>query len=204
MTKANGKDAKPFVNKAHASVKRLGSYKFHTDLKTYKGKKVKRNSGDYFFKKTSRMRFVVTDKGFKKGSIVVKQPDGVIRAKGGGIMGAMKITLEPNSRMLRTPNGFNVIRCDFASLYAQLKGKLSGSYIGKVTSTPLTVEGKRVYVVELFPRKDTSILAERILFHPGNYTPVKWDIFRNGRLFSTFIVSGYSPNASLKDDLFKL
>ena len=38
LTKANAKDAKPFVNKAHTRVRQLKGYKFHTDLKTYKGK----------------------------------------------------------------------------------------------------------------------------------------------------------------------
>src|SRR5262249_5565273 len=149
------------------------------------------------------IRIEDTEPGMKNGSIVVKQADGKIRGQGGPKMFGLKMTINPDSRMLFTPNGFNILESDFASLYSHIKELRSSGHKVFVSSTPVnTSTAGRAEIMEIV-RPDSGVV-ERVYVNPQTKTPVEWDIFREGRLFSTLRISNFKDEVTLSDDLFQL
>ena len=199
----DAKDGGPFFDNLCNTTGKLDTYSFHSSLQTYKDKKPKLDDGNVFFRKQHCIRIEVTEPGMKNGSIVVKQPDGQIRAQGGPKMFGLKMTVNPGSRMLITGNGFNIIESDFASLYSHIKDMRSSGDKLLVSSNPVsTSNAGRAEIMEVV--QPDSGVAERIFVNPQTKTPIEWDIFKEGRLFSTLRISNFKDQITLNDDLFKL
>lgn len=200
---SDAKDGTSFLDNLYNSTNKLDTYSFHSTLQTYKDKKPKLNDGNVFFRKQHCIRIEVTEPGMKNGSIVVKQPDGKIRGQGGPKMFGFKMTINPDSRMLFTPNGFNILESDFASLYSHIKELRSSGAKIMVSPAPVNTSSiGRAEIMEIV-RPDTGVV-ERVYVNPQTKTPVEWDIFKEGRLFSTLRISNFKDQVTLDDDLFKL
>jgi outer membrane lipoprotein-sorting protein len=199
----DAKDGGPFFDNLWNSSGKLDTYSFHSTLQTYKDNKTKMADGNVTFRKQHCIRIEVTQPGMKYGSVLVKQPDGQIKAQGGPKMFGLKMTINPDSRMLVAPNGFNVVNSDFASLYSHIKDLRSSGHKLLVSSNPVsTTSAGRAEVMEII--SPDSGVVERIYVNPQTKTPVEWDIFKEGRLFSTLRISNFKDEAALNDDLFKL
>ena len=139
--------------------------------------------------------------------MVVKQPDGRIRVSGGSKLRFLKMNVDPDSRVLQTPNGFNVIKSDFASLFASVNAALTSGSKAKVSPTPISINRfkQNVTIVQLLkPEKGAEQLTDRIFIDPQTYAPVEWDIFRNGNRYSVAMFDNFNTNLGLPDDQFNL
>ena len=99
----------------------MGCYRFDASQEAVTGNKVLKATGTFYFKPANAMRVEVKEFGSKSGSTLVKSPDGELKGKGGPSMFGMKMKLQPDSRLLRMPNGLSAVQCDLGSLLKRLE-----------------------------------------------------------------------------------
>jgi hypothetical protein len=189
-------------------IRHLGAYKFDGFLVTLKDKGVRVDSGSFFYKPESCIRVEVKDGGFKSGSVLVRQHDGVIRAKGGPALLGMKMNLEPNSNMLMLANGLNIVECDYLSLLDLLQKQVASGQKVYASEGPLLIQpqNSQLLVLETIEAglPEGSNLSNRILVDPQQLVPVQWDIFKQGKFFSTVRFKNFQACPSLDESLFHL
>lgn len=202
-------DKKPtgtaLLDKIHAYVSKFKDYKFHSAIKTYKGSKTNNMEGNFFYKKAKNVRIEVTSGGIKKGSIVVRNSDGIKAKMGGGLLG-LKVTLTEDSRMLLAPNGFNVVQSDLGSLLAGLKERVASGLIVRSSDGPIPVPGMKgdMLVVEVIQPKPAEKVVERLCIDPKDLALIHWDIFKQDQLFSTFEVADFKGDVNLDEKIFTM
>ena len=196
-------DGGTFLKSLIDRIKAINDYWYESTLTTFsKGKPIK-ESGKFYFKAPELVRFEAISAGHRSGSIVVKQKNGKIKAKTGGLIGGLTLSLSPQSKLLRTSNGFNIIESDLVTLLEALRSELGTNYKCIATASPFLYPGlSKVYVLE-FLRPGDSV-AQRIALDPERMLPVAWSIFSDGKLFSVVQVSNMAINANIADDLFVL
>ncbi len=197
------KDARGYLDQLIESASQLNDYTFDSELLTYKSAKPSQSKGKMFYKKHDLVRVEVTDNSYKAGSVVVRRKDGVVRAQGGINLLYMKMTLQEDSRMLRLPNGYQVLRSDIHSLLSDVKRELAEKQFSvRVTTTTTQVAGQKAFVVEEVGPQDT--LAKRIYVSADYNVPILWEIYQQGKLFSSVKFQHFQPNVGLQDELFNL
>jgi outer membrane lipoprotein-sorting protein len=200
----NGKNV---VEQTSKTLSELSDYKFESVLYMCKPDLQESGAGIYYFKRPDLVRLQIKSNGLKNGTVVVKQPDGRIRVAGGPKLRFLKMNIDPDSRVLQTPNGFNVIKSDFASLFAGVNQALASGSKAQVTPAPIAVNRfqKSVTVLQLVKSGGgTEALTDRIFIDPETGTPVEWDLFRNGKRYSIAVFENFGANLGLQDDQFKL
>lgn len=191
----DGKTAlKAMLDKTHG----LKAYRVETVLYTnVKGKEIV-ETGRLYFKSPNSIRFEALKAGKRSGAIVVRQPDGKIRGKMGGALGGIKVTLAPDSKLLKSANGFSVLESDLGSLLSLANEKLSSNtkcLLGKVTTIPQPL-------IELLDK--SSGLVFRMTVKEPDKLPDQWSIFLDGKLFSTAKFVGLQVLPDLPDSIFAL
>ncbi len=200
----NNHDGAGMLEKLAERVKQIGAYKFDGNLCTVKEKELAVDSGSFYYKSPSRLRVEVKNGGYKSGSILVKQPDGQIKAKGGMALLGMKVTLEPDSHMLILPNGFKITECDFLSLVQGVKAQISSGHKVYCSENPLKLDSQNNSVLVLETRDPSSELRQRILLDPQQFVPVEWDFFKNGKFFSTVRFKNFQVCPAIDESMFRL
>lgn len=182
----------------------LRCYEFESSLTTYNGNKTVKESGRFYFKSPNMIRFEVTSSsGPRNGAIVVRQPNGSIKVKTGGLFGGMKLTLSKDSGLLKTSNGFSIVDSDFESLLKGAKKKVTGPLKCLATPSPTPYAGGvNAYIIELI--EPDGDVAERIALDPKDKLPIEWSIFNNKALFSNVKFNNTRVNTALNDELFSL
>lgn len=202
----NGNDGSKILEQLKLRVKQLGSYHFDGLLATMKEAKLHLDAGSFFYKPQACLRVEVKGHGFKAGSVLVKK-DGVIKAKGGPALLGMKITLEPDSTMLRLPNGFNIVECDFISLFAGLERQIATGQKIYSSESPMQIDSQSNKVLVLETREagqNPGTISQRILVDPKLLVPVEWDIFKNGKFFSTVRFENFQASPAIDESAFQL
>lgn len=185
-------------------VKVMRDYWYESKLTTInsKGKTIV-EAGKFYFKAPQMVRFEATAAGQKTGSIVVKQPNGKIRAKAAGIFGGLTLSLSPHSKLLRTSNGYNIIESDLSTLLETLRQEVGTQLKCLSSSGPCSYPGlAKVYVLEFVGNGDA--VSQRIALDTERKLPVAWTIFNGGKLFSVVQVGKLAVNADIDDALFVL
>lgn len=197
-------DGHSFFDTLVKTTERFDDYQFDSNLIFADTNKT--NGGLVYFKKEDLVKIIVKSTGVKNGSIVVRQPDGTIKAAGGPHLRFLKMTLSDDSHLLQLPNGYNAIKSDFLSLLLGIKQMLVAGGMVKVTSKPLLVNRlhQNVHILEVSSGSTPSLLAARIFVDPRTNVPVEWDVFRDGSLLSTAYFNNFKANIGLKDDFFRL
>ncbi len=194
----SGSDGSKVVLTMVEKAKRLKAYSFDSQLITFtnSGKQVI-ETGKLYFKSPNLIRFEVLKAAKKSGAIVVRQPDGKIKGKMGGALSGIKVTLSPDSKLLKTANGFSVLESDLSSLLSLAKEKLpEGScLVGTVNDLP-------VQIVEM--ADSNRNLVYRIALSSKERLPEEWNLFADDRLFSTVTISNLQVRDDLPDSLFTL
>lgn len=200
------KDGSEFLQKLCDSACNWNDYSCQTDLETFKSDKPS-HSGCRFFYKKGRVRIEIMGSGFRSGSVVVKQKDGSVRVRSGPLLGGLAMNLDPDSRMLILPSGLNATKSDIPDLLVSLREQLSRGYTCRVTIGPVQksdIPGM-VFVLEIFePNASSTTPYKRIFVAADNKLPVRWETYRDGRLFCSASFSNMRTNQGLQDDLFKL
>ena len=200
---AEWKSGLAFVGAMKQRILSFSDYVFDSSLRGLSKDKLKTGGGRYYYKKEHRARLEVKSGGMSNGAVVVKQANGQIRGSGGGALRFMKMNLEPDSRMLMLPNGYNAISSDFGTLLVGVEKKTKSGASVRISSS--SVSDKRwttpVTVVEI---TQGGNLTERIFVNPTTKIPLEWDVYRNGNLISVTTFSGFKANQNLDDKLFEL
>lgn len=198
----NAIDGTTMLQSALERCQDLRGYAFESNLTTYSGRKTIKESGKFYFKAPNLVRFEVTaSSGPRNGAVVVRQPDGNIRVKTGGLFGGMKITVSKDSGLIKTSNGFSIVDSDFGTLLRGAKRKVSGPLKCLATKAPAPYAGGEVaYIIELI--EPDGDVAERIALDPKDKLPIEWSIFNDKTLYSSVKFNNTKVNPTLRDDLF--
>lgn len=200
--KENVSDGEIFLRQLMDRVRNSKDYVYESTLIAYlKGKPVS-EQGRFYFKSPNMVRFEVTAAKGKTGSVVVRQPDGKIRAKAGGLLGGITVTLSPDSRLLRTANGINILDSDLVSLMQRVRDQAKGQRRIITTKSPTRVAGyDNIYVVELL---NNDFVVERIIVDAARQLPVEWLLFEENRLDSYVKFTSLKMNPGNAEELFYL
>ena len=194
-------DGLPVLSRVNSAVTNLSDYCFESKLTVNKDDKIKHDLGKFFYKKSNKMRVECQSGGMNNGAIVVRNAQGRVRGSGGGMLKFMKMNLEDDSRMLLLPNGYNVMKSDFASLLGDLLRRASTSQmqVSDVISDKLWGRGVRVIDV-----KKGNGITDRLFVGSNDLIPVEWDLYKNGKLVSVTRFENFRSNVGLDDNLFEL
>lgn len=202
------KDGREYLEQMLRSAGKYDEYIYSCHQTTRKKDRTVSGTAKFYFKKNNRMRLDVTSGGgVKKGSVVVRRKDGKIRAHGGSTLRFLKMTLQPDSRLLMLPNGFNVARSDFRTLIGDLRQKASKGSHTAVTVAPVwdKAHGDKYHILDVSkPGSRADNLHYRILVDPQTQLPVEWNCYTKGSLYSITRFKEFHPNPGLKDNLFEM
>ncbi len=193
--KDKGSDGTKVVNSMLDRSRQFKAYTFDSILSTFINGKEIVETGKLYFKSPNLIRFEAKRAGKRSGSVVVRQRDGKIRGKMGGALGGIKVTLAPDSKLLKTSNGFSILDSDLASLLgmAAEKMKMNNCLTGQV-------EGVSSQVIELV--ETDGDLIYRIALDTTGKLPEHWCLFKGNSLFSTVQFANLQILADLPDALF--
>jgi outer membrane lipoprotein-sorting protein len=200
-------DGKNLTEQVYKTIADLKDYKYESVLYMFNPDLRESGAGIYFFKRPNLIRLQIRSHGLKDGTVVVRQPDGRIRVAGGPKLRFLKMNVQEDSRVLQTPNGYNVIKSDLASLFATLTAALANGSKARATAAPISVNrfNQNVTVLQLVkPEGGAEQVTDRIFIDPQTDAPVEWDVFRNGDRYSITVFENFNANMGLEDDQFKL
>jgi outer membrane lipoprotein-sorting protein len=194
-----------FIQEMANATSQLKGYSFDYETTVFKGNKTIDQKGSFWFKAPPRMLRVIMTGNYKKGAVAVLGRDGKVRGHLGGLLGAVTITIDPNSDMLLGANGYPLLDSDFASMSTVIKKFLSQGCKAKVTDHPVAVEGqtKKVYVLEIM-RPNGTELYKRTYIDPQNLLPLEWFDYQDGKLFAHTVWTNLKIDPGIKDDLFNI
>jgi len=196
-----------FVNQLKEKAAKLRDYKCYCRLYTRKGGVWKDYGGaDYLYKYRGLFKATIKTKDYRNGSVVVREPNGIIRGCGGGTLSFMKITLKEDSRTLQLPTGYSLAQSDFSSLYDVLARSInSGASASMTPSASVKAFDGDVSIIVLRsgPAPDSPIL-EVLYISNDTKTPVGWHTFQNGVPHALVLFQNLETNKGLSEDLFAL
>jgi len=199
---SGAKDGKPFLTAVLEKVQSMPNYHFDSSLTCFAKAKPVTETGRFYFKNPNLVRFEALSAGALSGSIVVRQADGKIRAKSGAFFG-MTMGLSPNSKLLQTPNGYNILQSDFATLIESVLKMLEGNLKCMVTDSPTSYPGlERAYILEVM--RDPDSVVQRIALDAENKLPLEWSLFNGDKLFSVLHIQKLSATPTLANNIFTL
>lgn len=197
MCSKGGTDGKAVVKSMLEKVRQMKAYSFDSKLVTYSGDKPIVETGKFYFKSPDMLRFEVISAGVKSGSVVVRQPDGKIRGQMGGLLHGMKMKLSPDSKLLKTANGFNILQSDLETLLADLASRTASDL-----NCLATTSGAKAEVVETL--LSDGGLSDRILVDAPSDLPEQWGIFKGKKIYSVVSFDNLKARNDLPDSFFNL
>jgi outer membrane lipoprotein-sorting protein len=200
-TENETKDGAAFVESTLNAANALDDYSFHYKMTCFKSSKPVTEEGDFYFRKPKLMRLVQTA-GPKQGSIAVLGKDGKVKAHMGGALKLFVVTLDPDSDLLKSANGWPMVRSDFASLAQAIKDYLKDGMTSKVNTQSVLSDDKKVFVVEVY--KTNGELYKRYNVDSQSLIPVEWWDFQGGKLYAHSNWSDIKTNQNLPDSLFTI
>lgn len=163
-------------------------------------------SASISFKQKQLFRAVINSSDYRNGSVVVKEPDGTIRGRGGGTLTFVKMTLQPDSRTIKLPTGYSLVESDFLSLYDALKSNMSNgstAYASSAVNIGPFKDPVLVLVVNSGSGVDSPI-SEVVFLDPKSKLPLVWNTYKNGEPHAVVWFENLQPNKGLSDELFHL
>lgn len=202
-------DGRAMVNTMAQAIAKLEDYSFESDIFTFQkgGRKPVKESGRFFWKKPNLVRLEVAEGG-KKGAVVVVGKEGKVHGRLGGLLKVFSAQLSRNSHMLHAANGYSMIDSDLQSLMETVKKTLDNGATSRVSLEPVKVghAPDKVFVVEIFKKGEgnESALVDRIFVDPASSLPERWNVYRNGEIWSITDWKNLKTNQGLKDELFDI
>jgi outer membrane lipoprotein-sorting protein len=196
LTANSGNDGRDELKTMLGRVRQLKGYCYDSVLTTYTGKKPVVEIGKLYFKSPNLVRFEVIKSGSRSGAVVVKSADGKIRGHMGGAFRGIKLTLSPDSKILKSANGFSIMEADLESLLSDAEQKAKGDFkclaVGAGSGRPA--------VVELL--ESDGDVKDRIAVDSHVKLPSEWNIFNSNKLASALQLNNVVVRNDLPDSLF--
>lgn len=199
-------DGHGFVQHMMNAADSLDSYSFNYKMSALKGDKTLVEKGDFYFKKPKLMRLEVTE-GKRKGSVAVLQSDGRVHGKAPGLgIFASMITLAPDSRFLKSVNGYPMVDSDFCSLARALKKFLDDGATAKITTHTVSerIAHQPAHLIEVYTDKTQTQLFKRVFVDANSYLPVEWYDYEDGKLSSESSWQNFKNDPGMPATLFSL
>jgi outer membrane lipoprotein-sorting protein len=199
-------DGHGFVQHMMNAADSLDSYSFNYKMSALKGDKTLVEQGDFYFKKPKLMRLEVTE-GKRKGSIAVLQSDGRVHGKAPGLgFLASMMTLAPDSRFLKSVNGYPMVDSDFCSLARALKKFLDDGATAKITTHTVSerIAHQPAHLIEVYTDKTQTQLFKRVFVDANSYLPVEWYDYEDGKLSSESSWQNFKNDPGMPATLFSL
>jgi outer membrane lipoprotein-sorting protein len=201
-------DGHALLERMHSAASRVEDYSCDCTLWNFKNKRPSQSDGRFYYKKPEQVRVEAVTRDYRNGSVVVRR-DGRIRGMGGGMLRSLKMNLDEDSRVLRLPNGYCVVKTDFPSLFEDVKQSIKNGCLCRATAVPTevpTAEGRQsLYVFEVYRRTASGEeLVHRVLINPQLMLPIEWAVYKNGRIITTNLFKNLSTNKGLSKDLFTI
>lgn len=194
---SGGGDGRGVLQSMQEKIRHMKGYSFDSDLTTYKGGKKVKETGKFYFKSPNLMRFEVIKAGSRSGAVVVKQADGRIRGHMGGAMSGFKFSLAPDSKLLKSANGFSILESDLASLISDAKHKADSR---KCLTAPGSSQNPQI--IELL--ETDGDVSDRIAVNPSERMPEVWNLFSDNKLLSVLKFENLQVRNDLPDSLFSM
>jgi len=145
-------------------------------------------------------------KGKNKGSQVAYNPfKNKVRAKKGGILGVVKLTLDPSNKKVVSIRGYQVNQSDFGYHLKRWEEYLKNY---TVTVKIDTLEGKeaiRLDATGIDPEKYGDTYSETIWLYPENFLMLKLEARdKNGVVFHRAVYKNVKINQGLTEEEFKI
>ncbi|MBX9689837.1 MAG: hypothetical protein K2X27_24215 [Candidatus Obscuribacterales bacterium] len=160
-----------------------------------------------YYKQKSLIRAVIKSSDYRDGSVVVKEPDGSIKGRGGGLLRSIKMNIEPDSRTIRLPTGYSLTSSDFNSLYEALKANITKGFVATATSSGVNIklfkDPVQVLVINSGVGSEKKI-SEVIFIDPHSKLPLAWNTYKDGKPNALVFFEGLVSNKGLSDDLFHI
>lgn len=202
----------PFIESLASAASDLHDYQCFCQLFTLKQNQWKDYGGALVsFKQRELLRAEIKSLDYRNGSVIVRQSDGVLRGKGGGTLGLVKMTLKPDSRTLRLPTGFSLAKSDFLSLSNALKQQLAAGALATV-SPPVKIAPFKQPVLILLMRdkngvEETAVgtsFVHVVYLNPKTKIPIAWNTYKDGHPNAFVFFDQLDFNKGLSDSLFTL
>lgn len=199
------KDGQAFLEGMLQAVSNWNDYECDAEFTVFRAAKNSKYAGHMSFKRDALVRLDVTGGGYRSGCIVLRRKDGKVRAQGGPMLAWVKMTVEEDSRLLLLPNGYNVIKSDLLSLVSKLAQEVKSGKQCRITTFPANnpYGNGKVYIMEIWS-PDNTVLLQRLFIDPVTNVPICWDIYKDGKVFSTVFFKNLHINKGLPDQLFDL
>ncbi|HIA51864.1 MAG TPA: hypothetical protein EYN91_07210 [Candidatus Melainabacteria bacterium] len=189
-------DGHSFVHKMIAAADTLDAYSFSYKMSALKGDRNVIEKGDFYF-----------TEGKRKGSVAVLQSDGRVHGKAPGLgIFASMITLAPDSKFLRSVNGYPMVDSDFGSLAHALQKFLDNGATAKITTHTVSerLGHQPSHLIEVYTDKTQSQLFKRVFVDANSYLPVEWYDYEDGKLSSESSWQNFKSDPGLPATLFSL
>lgn len=207
-TLAKNNVGQAYVSSLKAQADKLRDYRCMCRLFTRKNNVWKDYGGaDYSYKFRGLFKAVIKSKDYRNGSVVVREPNGVIRGAGGGALSFMKITMKEDSRTLQLPTGYSLANSDFSSLFGILSSSIASGATLAISANTLNLklfsEPVTMVVLKTSAAADSPISE---VFFIGNETklPIGWHTFQKGIPHAVVLFQNFEPNKGLTADSFSL
>lgn len=151
---------------------------------------------NYFFKKPNLIRVEVTD-GKDKGSLAILTAKGKVRARAGGILGLITVTLEPTDKRLQNEDGFTIADSGLQKIIKEIEARLTSDSSSTVA---VVNREKKLYQLQI----DRGSFTEKILIDMQAKLPIEWQTTQNGQFYAQIYWNNWRVNGGLLDSLFEL
>lgn len=197
-------NAGPFLKGMINAAEALTSYSFQFEIRSgTKGDP--EEEGTLYFKKPGHMRIEENGR-FRHGAVAVVDPNGKIRGHLGGILSSVIMTLKPDSDLLRSTNGWPMVRSDYVSIVRALEEFSQQGHEVHVSDTPETAEdcSEKVYIMDISVVHNPDKLYKRVYIDPISMLPVALLDYKNGRVWARSIWKNVSTTVVMSDGLFEM
>lgn len=162
-------------------------------------------SADLSYKQRDLLRAEIKSSDYRNGSVVVKQADGTVRGRGGGMLRALTMNLDPNARSIRLPTGYSLASSDFLSLFSAVGNSISRGATASATSGTVNLKiFKQPVLVLLLENSGKNEISEAVFLHHATRVPVGWGTYKDGKPSALVFFEGLTQNKGLSEDLFHL